>query len=473
MRGAVAGFGAAVWLAVSAAGAAPLDDWLAAVGPGQDVVIVPRLASVVDPVGRAVRRARQHPVVAEATAGSVGDVAASVGFDPFDAGAVAAAGVVLEGPLVVASGAGGFAVIPVRGAEVVPGLIGRATGGAVVAAEVAGRDGWRWAEGVAVYAGGMVFAAGDEAVLGRVLAARGAGGEVVAGCAVGKGAADVFVVTRGAAAGCLTARVDAGRVRVEWWGAVAGWAADAWLGAGMGMPAVGAADFVAAVAPGPALVAGAGRQLAGRADGGAAGDGAVAGDRLIDRVGGPAATVATGLLGGLRSVVLAAGPRSSDLLVEARLPDPAPAAALLAAALATPPEGMGVGAPVDGLYPLTVTEPAAPGLDRGWIGLRGDRFVATTRAEPIADAPPDTGLSAGFFDGAAALVYYRPTGAPHDGRAQADALSPALVRLGLEPDALRQALGALTWLTAHLGEVGVAVRVDGARWQVAIEGVTL
>ncbi|MCB9542419.1 MAG: hypothetical protein H6703_08230 [Myxococcales bacterium] len=78
-----------------------------------------------------------------------------------------------------------------------PGLIGRATGASVVAGEVAGRSGWRWAEGVAVYAGGMLFAAGDEAALGRVLAARGEGGAVVAGCARGKGAADLFVVTRG------------------------------------------------------------------------------------------------------------------------------------------------------------------------------------------------------------------------------------------------------------------------------------
>ncbi|MCB9542418.1 MAG: hypothetical protein H6703_08225 [Myxococcales bacterium] len=193
----------------------------------------------------------------------------------------------------------------------------------------------------------------------------------------------------------------------------------------------------------------------------------------MERARAEAATLARGLVGGLRSVTLAAGPRSSDLLVEARLTDPAPAAALLAAALATPPPGLSVGAAVDGLHPITVAEPTAPGLDRGWIGIRGDRFVATTRAEPVADGRPDTGLTPGFFDGAAALVYYRPTGAPHDGRAQADALSPALVRLGLEPDALRQALGALTWLTAHLGEVGVAVRADGARWQVAIEGVTL
>ncbi|MEZ4431587.1 MAG: hypothetical protein R3F65_04180 [bacterium] len=105
---------------------------------------------MLDPVGRAVRRARQHPVVGEATAGSVGDVAASVGFDPFDGEAVAAAGIGLGGPWVGALGGGGFVVVAVRDAGVVPGLIGRATGASVVAGEVAGRSGWRWAEGVAV-----------------------------------------------------------------------------------------------------------------------------------------------------------------------------------------------------------------------------------------------------------------------------------------------------------------------------------
>ena len=106
--------------------------------------------------------------------------------------------------------------------------------------------------------------------------------------------------------------------------------------------------------------------------------------------------------------------------------------------------------------------------------MRGDRFVATTRAalDP-ADRAPAHGLTPGFFDGAGALVYFRPTGAPQDGRAYADAITPALVRLGIEPDAMRQVMGAVMFLVAHVGEVGLAARAEGERWQVAIEWVTL
>lgn len=437
---------------------AALDDWLAAVDATHPrVVIAPRLGAVLDPLGRAVRRARSHPVVGEASAASVADLVASLGVDPFDADALDAAGVALGGPLLVATGERGFAVVPVRQSKAVAGLIEGATGTKPQPAKVAGRDGWRWPDGAAVWVDGMLFAARDAATVSAVLAARSTGERpALSGCAQAAGGADLFVLTRGEVTGCLTARVDPGRVRVEWRGTVTGWSANAWLGAPVGLPSLGPATLVAALAPGRPL------------------DGSAAPTGVAPASVAPAyAAVVAGMV---RSVALAAGPAPADLLVEVELRDPTAAAALVERVEAAPPDGVRVDRDDRGLLRLVVAEPAAEGFDTAWLGVRDTRLMATTRADVVAGralSVPKTGLSPRLFEGASALLYLRPTGAPHDGRAYTDALRPALAALGLEPDALGQAAGAVVFLTAHLGALGVAVAADGEAWRVAVEVETL
>ncbi|MCA9539158.1 MAG: hypothetical protein KC620_09755 [Myxococcales bacterium] len=58
---------------------APLDDWLAAVTPAHDrVLLIPRLAAVADPLARAGRRLRGHPDLAAATEDVYADLTAAL-----------------------------------------------------------------------------------------------------------------------------------------------------------------------------------------------------------------------------------------------------------------------------------------------------------------------------------------------------------------------------------------------------------
>lgn len=409
-------------------------------GPYETVVIAPRIAAVLEPLSRAGERIRLHPTLS--------DIADSTepmtGLDLLRKGAAVEAGIDVAGPLLVAIGpTGARAAVAVADAQKAGAWLSASAGAA--AAEIDGRPGWRWPEGLAVFADGVVYIAEDDVGLARLRrtdARRQP--DPLAACPRGRGQADLFVLARsGAGSGCVTARVDAGRVRIDARLEAGSLRPADWLAAGEGLPALGAEPGLAVAAhPGPMLAA-----------------------RLA--AGGPPP----------RALELAVGPGPLDILFSMR-----PASTTLLdrfVEAARGREDVILGPPGGGLRRIAIKPvdgQQAPPVSEVWLGTAHERaWVGTDRAviEAGPGVAPKTGLSADLFAGAGLAVYLRPGGVPHDGGPWVDAVAPRLTALGLDVAGMRRFAGGFAWLWAHLGELGLAVRADGARWRIALEAVTL
>lgn len=450
----------AALLCAAPAAAGPLDDWIAAAGPAPpSLLIVPRIDAIAEPLGRAVQRARSHPAVAAMTADTVADLVSGLGFDPFEPAARAAAGIDGAGPLLWAEGpAGPILVVAARDAERVGAALTRATGAAPTSID--GRPGWRWDGGAAVFADGALYVARDPAALTALRRAEvPPPGEPrpdpIGDCPAKRGEADLFFVShRPSAAGCVVVRVDPGRVRVAAAGRSAGFDPGPWIGSGAGLPKLGPeSSLLVGLTPGPALSAALSAGVA------------------------PERQPFVGPL------ALAVGPGALDVTFTARPAAPVFAESLLAAArrraeLVVEPAGEGLQRVAVKPAPAKpgAAAPPKPPIDAIWIGTRHDRFWVSTRAEVIARGPtaaPDTALSPDLFAGAGLVAWLRPAGLPHDGGPWADAVAPSLTALGIEMAGIRRVAGALAFLWAHLGELGLAVAADGPRWRVTLEVSTL
>lgn len=441
--------------------AAPLDDWLGAVtADHQQIVIAPRLGAVVEPAARLWARGLAQPAVASASADLRGELEASLGFDPLDIKVLKARGVALDGPLIVATGPDrGWAALPITRPAAAGDVLAAATGEAPAPLKIDGAAGWQWTTGVGVWRGGMLFVARSVAELQRVLAAR-AGPDLLGDCGRAKGQADLFVLRRDdRGAGCLTARMDPDRLRVEARLRVAGVSASDWLAPDGGLPALGAeVDLAGAFRPGPLAAAAFAQRLA------------------------AAHPALAGLNGRL---AFALGPGLTDVVVRLGRRATAAADRALTAAAKQGRPGLRISAEAQGRWLVELAEVAAEGpapsrapqLNRAWLLADAGRLLLTTRASDAGGAPlagaPRAAVSRGLFDGAALAFWLRASGAPHDGGAYADAIAPVIDALGLEVKSFRALAGAAAYIWAHIGEVGLAVRPVGPAFQIAVEVVLL
>lgn len=440
---------------------APLDAWLGAVtAVDETVVVVPRLDRVLGPLADAKARLSSRPALARMLAGAGPLVLRDTELLPLEPGK---AGLDPAGAFFLAGGrAGGFSALPVRDLEKLRAhLAGH--GVHLTDAEVAGEAGWRVGDAVAIRRGAHLWLAESEADLRRFGGLAGDADAVLKGCPRGRGEADLFVILRGSTSlpgnlgrGCLTVRVDPDRVRLD---ALLAADAQGWLepGAPRLLPRLGA-DLAAAFE----LRLGPQARAALRAG-------------YVDRV--PAS--ARDLLNALDGAVAAAlGPGPTDLALLVGVRDEglvrASLGALLPAGLERIPEGWRVRVPTPKDWPrhLPRVEEARLGVDGGVL------WGTTAAAAPAGDLRAGAEASRGrldlrLFDDAAALLYLRPSGLPHDGRAWADLLMPHAALFGVELPALQQATGALAFVLAHLGEVGLAVTPTPAGLRVTLEAMLL
>lgn len=426
---------------------APLDDWLAAAHDSDHTVAIPRLDAVLDPVARAVERARRHSTLREASAAGLADLTGSLGFDPLDRQALATTGIDLDGPLLYAGGDAPMVAVAVRDAQAVGAWLASTAGAAPATLESG--PGWRWPEGVARIADGALFAARTEAGLKRLRAGRAGAADPVADCPAKRGAADLFVwVRREGERLCVTARFDPDRLRIDALWRAPQRPAGAWFAAGAGLPRLGAeASVVMGLYPGPAMSAALTAGL----------------DPTRAPFVGPLA--------------LAVGPGALDILFSMSPADSTLLDRFVKAAAGRP--DVVLDPPVGGLRRIAVKpvegQPPPP-VEAVWLGTaHGRAWIGTDRAaiDEGPTAAPRTALSPGFFEGAGFVLYLRPGGLPHDGGPWADAVAPRLTALGLDMSGIRQIAGGLSWVWAHLGELGLTARAEGDGWRLALEVVTL
>ncbi len=429
--------------------AAPLDDWLAAAVDHETIVVAPRMKTVSAPLARAIERARQNPTVRDVSDPTLDDLKRGLGFDLFTRGALAEAGFDVDGPLLLANSRdSGLTAVAVADGARVGAWLEQVTG--MTPGTVGGQAGWRGPDGVALIADGVLYAAASEAALTALRAARADDGrDPVAGCPRARGAADLYVwLRRDIGRTCLTVRIDPGRIRLDARVHATDMKPADWLKPAGDLPGLRPDPAMAlGINPGPALSATLSAAL----------------DPARAPFVGP---LALNLGPGALDVLFALQPADASLLdrfVEAARGRPDvildPARGGLRRIAVKPVQG----------------QPAPP-VSQIWLGTaHGRTWIGTDRA-PIDRGPgaaPTTGLSADLFPGAGLTLYLRPGGLPHDGGPWADAVAPQLTKLGLDIRGLQDFAGAFAWLWAHVGELGLAVRPDGARWRISIEAVTL
>lgn len=420
---------AVLLLLAGTARAHPLDRFLAAAEGAEVVVLIPRLENLTEPLGGALRRARQvpslTPYLGAADALPWGlldpDLHQKNGIDPKGAFAYAKmpAGPVLR--------------IPVTGRGAVEGLL--ASFGRTVTPE---GDGWRTDEGVAVYRDGGLFGAGNHAILQPFLGDRESR-DALARCPRGPGEADLYVWARAETGrGCLTVRVDADRLRVE---ARGGGLPDRWFGVGDGalLARVGAdSTGLVSLHLAPAALAK-----------------GVADERVK-----PLAAAFDG------RVAVGAGPALGVATLVFGLADEAAARRELtthAAALGLVAEGPDTWS----LKPKPMEIKGVPPIEGVFVGLRQGALLVTTRRVQLEATPAWPALATGM-ERAVVAVANRTGGRPHAGHAAVDALAPVL---GSGAESMKPWIYGLAWVGGHLGAWAVTVVREGAdvRLQAEVE----
>ena len=444
----------ALTLSARAAAAAPIDDWLAARAEGADAVVVPQVAQVGDALSGGALRLLSHPALAHLTVEARTTLDVKLGFDPFDLAAHQARGLDPRGPAYFTEGA---LVLPVGGASEGEDYLSAVLGSQLTDAQILGRRGWRTDAGVALYAGGLMFAARDEQTLRALVDAPTAPAADLTGCPHGRGQADLYLLRARAplGGGCVTAIFDPGRTVIE-------------ARFAQGGKALGPADE----AIWARLGAGATAAVALRLDPGRA-------DRARAKL--------TRMLPGLAEqldgrIGASAGPAATDLTLVMGVADGEKAKAALSSLLQGVPRDTATLSP-DGVgFRVRVKLPEGwpaglPRLDVAWIGVRDGFLVATTRADGGApDGDPRRSRPGGAdltsLRGASLGVLWQVGGAPHDGSVWFDALS-ALVEAGLDADTLREMTAAAAFAAAHLGAVSFGVHREKGGLRMRLEMVTL
>lgn len=378
------------------------------------VVIVPRVDRVAAPLSDAIDRLATHPTLGELAAG-LREAAAW----PTDLAAHRRLGLGTSGPLVLASG--GVAFLPLPDAAKAPRYL-----------EAIGLT------GPTRRVGQMLVAAPKTFSLSSKLHS-----DPLADCPRKRGDADLFVLARMAGIGrvCVTALLDPGRVRID---ARAVFAPAQPIAGWLGAPDDGLLQHL-----GPRLTTALTANL-----------GPVARERLAKESG------VTWLAGG---VAVGAGPEPQTVTLAARLTDPKAARSAIDTLLAAQTRVQV--AKADGGWSIRFEDREAHAR------IEGDALVVSTGAPTNGDHRAKLGgpgrLDAGLLRGATAAWYLRLTGMPHDGRAFVDAAGPVLASLGLRPDGLEGIASAVAFVTAHISELAVSVRVDGAALVAGLEVVTL
>ncbi len=403
-----------------------LDGQVAAVADRELVVVVPRIDRVAGPISDALRRLEGHPELAP----FVAELRTSFA-GPTDLAEHERLGLRPDGALVAASGPALF--LPLR-----PGAdVGRYL-------EALGAEGAHAADGTHVK-----VASTPEAL--KALDTSKPLGDALAGCPRKKGDADLFAVwsTPGLGRGCLTARFDPDRVRL-----------DARFSF---RPAQPLEQLLAP--PDEGLVAELGADATAVMT-------AFLADEALRRVRQKAPQPWVGSLTG--GLVVGAGP--AGVTLAARVRQPAEVAAGVKTLLQAQAK-VEVAAEGDG-WRVRYTPPGAEPSE-AWIGVRGDTLLATTaRTAPAAGdfrarLDGDARVDGALLKGASASLYLRIAGPPHDGSVYADALTPAARAMGIGPERVQRFCAGVAYVLAHLSEVAVAVRRDGADLVVAAEVVTL
>ncbi|MBU0553346.1 hypothetical protein KKB55_22350 [Myxococcota bacterium] len=421
------------------------------------LIIAPRIEALTRPLIAARRRLEAHPILSNAFEALRGGARRRVGLDPFDLEALTTAGVDLRGPLLIATEArpgprAYAAALPLLTPQGAEALLAHA-GLQISHERLQGAPILKSARGLGHVKGRQLLWASDADGLSALLS-PGAPTTRLARCPLAPGQADLYALWRPPPgdlgplkSACLTVRLDPDRVRLE-----------ARLDLRLPLPAVPGEALALAPELGGPLIAYLGLSL------------------------GPLTRTLSGLSPDLERALagldgrLALGARPNGALAMA-LGAPKLSEADLDALPSSPKVQIEV---INKRRRLSVVDPppelapehraATLWLERGLLRLETG---AARPKETKGDLRQGSHLSAGLFEGAAVAAYLRFTGRPDDGRRLYDALAGPAFELGLSRQELRALASALSFIHAHLGELGLSLRLRGDHAHLILEIITL